>query len=412
MLIAVSKLLKARLLHTNSELEAVTLKVGQDLIVCCLYIPPDCSQDYFDRVLLFLKNLPLGNHNIVVTGDFNLPDINWECMAGPGARSEQFCDVIVELNLVQLVHNPTHRLGNTLDLVFSNCPELVKGTWVDDRTPSDHFLVNFTVQYSFHHPSLTVSRCIPCYSRADLLGLDNYLMDTDFSVLEAIQNIDDLYSYFSSAISSASQYFIPTVVVPNNPSPPWFNSDIRHILNKIHSLRRSLKRKSTTCIGQENKMARLEEELAAKIASSKERYLLGLVNDFCHNPTKLYRYLRMIAQKPVNSIFEGVRGEILQDPQGISEAFNVFFNSTFSNSDYTLPPMLPSPAEQLHDVSISASDTFEALSKLDSSKAMGCDLISPKVLKSCASLWHYFSTIFCSLVSCLIPGDVTKLLQF
>ena len=105
MLIAVSKQLKARLLCTSTELEAITIEIGKDLIVCCLYLPPDCSQDYFNEALLHLKNLPSDSH-VVILGDFNLPDINWECMAGSSTRSDYFCDVIQDQNFVQLVHNP------------------------------------------------------------------------------------------------------------------------------------------------------------------------------------------------------------------------------------------------------------------------------------------------------------------
>ena len=66
---------------------------------------------------------------------------------------------------------------------------------------------------------------------------------------------------------------------------------------------------------------------------------------------------------------------------------NKFFNSTFTHSNFSLPPVesLPTPAQQLHTVSIEVSDVFECLSSLDVTKAPGCDNINLRLLKHCAT---------------------------
>ena len=46
---------------------------------------------------------------------------------------------------------------------------------------------------------------------------------------------------------------------------------------------------------------------------------------------------------------------------------------------------LPAPSSHLSSISIDSSDTFRSLAGLDPEKAMGCDKISQKVLKSCAT---------------------------
>ena len=65
---------------------------------------------------------------------------------------------------------------------------------------------------------------------------------------------------------------------------------------------------------------------------------------------------------------------------------NAYFHSVFTKSSYILPhvDMLPSPQSTLSDISISEDDTYSALVSLDSTKSMGIDGFSPKLLKHCA----------------------------
>ena len=73
--------------------------------------------------------------------------------------------------------------------------------------------------------------------------------------------------------------------------------------------------------------------------------------------------------------------------QGQSRSINSYFNTTFTISDYKLPPMhqMPTPLQQLNHISLDESDVFKALIQLNPSKAQGCDNISPYVLKYCAT---------------------------
>ena len=78
--------------------------------------------------------------------------------------------------------------------------------------------------------------------------------------------------------------------------------------------------------------------------------------------------------------------------------FNQYFHFVFTDSSFALPPFseLNHPHQFISHISISELDVFKALRALDVSKAMGCDGISPKLLKHCAialyqPLYHLFS---------------------
>ncbi len=119
---------------------------------------------------------------------------------------------------------------NTLDFVLSNCPESL---WSDSTSHSDHHLVSFLLQSRNYIMTCRHKECkqVPCYHRADLVGLDQFLLGTDFSPLQHL-NMENCYSYLTNI---ASSHFIPTVIIPKNPSPVWLTlrSDmfwIRYIL--------------------------------------------------------------------------------------------------------------------------------------------------------------------------------------
>ena len=123
------------------------------------------------------------------------------------------------------------------------------------------------------------------------------------------------------------------------------------------------------------------------IGCAKATYIESLVTSFSLDPKKLYPYLRDLNKSSTPNVFVNCDGDIVEDPTCIATCFNKFFNSTFTRSEYVLPSVsnLPSPSTHLSSVMIDTSDVFEVLLHLDGGKAMGCDQISPKVLRTCAT---------------------------
>ena len=82
--------------------------------------------------------------HIVIAGDFNCPDIDWDCLsvqkeAQDKEAQQAIIDLSVDFNLPQVQDKPT-REDNILDLVFTTNPSLIKST---SNTPgiSDHDIV-------------------------------------------------------------------------------------------------------------------------------------------------------------------------------------------------------------------------------------------------------------------------------
>ena len=73
----------------------------------------------------------------------------------------------------------------------------------------------------------------------------------------------------------------------------------------------------------------------------------------------------------------------LNDDSSISNGFNNYFYSVFTQSPVNQPSTVNSPTDipPIYSISILPEEVYHCLSSLDASKAAGIDGIGPRVLK-------------------------------
>ena len=109
------------------------------LVLC--YRPPNLNYD--DSMLLFEAISSMCSstrHTVLLTGDFNLPDIKWNKREffSEGTLPYEFISTINLIGLCQLVRTPTLDM-NTLDLVFWSYKSHVSSLTVNEPfSTSDH----------------------------------------------------------------------------------------------------------------------------------------------------------------------------------------------------------------------------------------------------------------------------------
>ena len=127
--------LDVRQIRCPNDSEFIAAKVAcqgkKPLIVCAAYRPPNNNRGYMNTLCSHIKEVydSFPGHAIWCGGDFNLPDINWldESTQGNRVHSEinkSLLDLLHSFNLTQVVNFPT-RINNTLEILFSNRPNLV-----------------------------------------------------------------------------------------------------------------------------------------------------------------------------------------------------------------------------------------------------------------------------------------------
>lgn len=242
---------------------------------------------------------------------------------------------------------------------------------------------------------------------ADFLELDSYFLDSDLSLIYASSDVESIWKNLKRVIWDACNLLVPISERRKRSGPRWFNSEVRHLLNRVHTVRKTIKRKCSVSLL--SKLESLEDKLGAAITSAKANYETQLVCAFRSNPTKLYRHLSELSKPRSGPQFLINHGSPVHDSLSKARLFNEFFHSTFTVSNFILPPSecLPSPSTQLSHIEIDSSDVFQALIKLDPTKAVGCDKIPPRLLKCCATsltepITHLLSTC---ISTCSIPEE-------
>ena len=115
----------------STELAVVELTNGhgKPLLLYCFYHPDESLEP------LLKLNLSLCKNNkstcVVVIGDFNLPELGWSGnRSGPintGSRADCniFCELLGDNFFQQFIPSPMHIIGNKLDLLLTNWPEII-----------------------------------------------------------------------------------------------------------------------------------------------------------------------------------------------------------------------------------------------------------------------------------------------
>ena len=409
-MIAVSDTISSRLFFSSDTVELIAVEVASvpKVLICCLYVAPASSEQYFNNVISAIDSLH-SDHDIIFAGDFNAPDINWLTLTASSSFSLRLCDTLYSKNLQQIVFEPTHVHGNVLDLVLTTNPDRLQNLVVTDISSnsfsSDHFLIQFDLisQNCSRHMPPTGSMFN--YAKGDYIEMDFYLLDKQFDMTST--DIETLWMCLKLEILEACELFVPKVKSSSFKYPKWFTSEIKHLLNCIHSLRRSIKKSSS--ITKANRLSSLELKVQSLIISAKEKYGTDLIAAFSHKPKDLYRHLRYLSKHtsmPQTLIYDSAS---INHPKDKVEAFNRYFNSTFTSSDFVLPPLdqMPTPLDQLSEINVTETDVFDALMALSPNKARGCDDISPHVLKYCStSLTSPVTHLFhCCLSQSTLPHE-------
>ena len=131
----------------------------------------------------------------------------------------------------------------------------------------------------------------------------------------------------------------------------------------------------------------MESLLQSKLIQAKSDYESKLIESHnISNSSAIYSYIRSISNQNILPSTLFLDNTIAVSDADKASLFNKYFHSVFTRSSFQLPPIseLETPSIFISDINISEVDIYRVLRSLDVTKAMGCDGISPKLLKNCA----------------------------
>ncbi len=317
----------------------------------------------------------------LMIGDFNFPNICWETKRSTCTIEEELLEAMDVANLVQLIKEPTHVKGNTLDLTITNCQERIQTISVDkENRISDHFVLKIEFTNTAYKPPLTEDK-IRDWKKADLHQMTEYFRDINWHDKFKNKNACQSWEVFRNVVQQIEDKCVPMTKCRKNNQPMWMNQNLLRIIRKKRRLYKSLEKRgdlsSLTAYRKQKNLAIFEANKA------RDEFEKELVRPRFASSRKFYSYMRSKSKvKERVTVLEDQNGEMVEEAEGKCELLNKFFSSVFTvDNDPITDTPAPGTKEVLSDVYFHPGIVERKIDGLKDGSAPGPDKLSTKMLK-------------------------------
>lgn len=381
-----------------------------DLIVGVIYRSP--SADVLEIKDIELAFIEAAKQQVLIMGDFNYPNINWDNMESDVA-GEKFFDLTQDLFLTQHVFSPT-RGNNILDFVFSSEEGMVENLVVREHfSNSDHNVITFElIQMT---ADLIEKKSYLNFNKGDYVGMNSDLSKVVWE--SELCNLDTncMWNKFQNILSTAIDKYVPVSKPGSRKRPPWMSNKIRKARNRKAKM--WCKYKNSNSYNDRVEYKRVLNNTTSLYKKAKKDYEVKLAEDIKINPKSFYAYVKSKSKtKDRVGPIKDQSGHLITNNKETCNVLNDYFASVFTREPINDSSMSLPKIEQvfkgdrlnvLQDVTISEDMVFYRLTKLKPNKAPGVDNIVPKVLIETAK---YVAKPLClifnkSLEEGIVPDD-------
>ena len=406
---------------STGTVEYIVVHLQQsNVLFCCIYRPPDSQTAEFNQVLTkvnqVINSLNGPVPTIILTGDFNLPRIQWPSQtvyAGllkDRQQAERLFQFAEEQFLEQLVDKAT-RNQNILDLFFTNNDELVNDMRVENTILTDHRIMILKTnvpepnRISFKQRRQMSMRQLNFYhKKVDWPKLNEKFLKVDWESEFLGLTPDETYEVFINTLFKICAGCIP---VKNPKAERGIPRDRKIIMRR----RKKLNKKLLNAHGEQAKVQLTQkiDELESRLLEShrrereydKERAVLAIKD----NPKYFFSYARRKSEVKamVGPFLKD--GKIISDPKEKCEILRAQYEAMFSRPSQD---MLPSDEQEglqpggtseeqgdapenpnnncgLLDIDFSITDIEGSIKQLQESSSAGPDGVPAILLKRCSN---------------------------
>ena len=407
-LLFADKKLNAEELKIKSTAEEVlAIKIdtekGNSLIVALMYRSPSSTSENNKKIRQAIEEITnMDGSDIIIMGDFNYKEINWEREKGMGKEQDKFIACIQQSLLTQHVKDVTRFRGNDkpsiVDLVLSSDEDMLGE--IEIQSPlgkSDHSVLVFNA-------GLTITRTIKqetkkMYRKANIKGMKKDMGGLDW---EEILNpngktMEDIVKEFNVRFNETMDRHIPTCTIDNSKGRrPPLDEKMRELIKQKDKASRKVTESKKTGSRYEveqaqNNYKKIRNQVRGYSRYRRKEFEKKIAMKAKDNVKEIFSYMNS------KSKTRGKIGKICTDPadknspktdddERKAEIFSKFFISVQTvKPEGELPTM-----EQKHitvpmeDLEVIEENVKELLGNLKTDKAAGPDGFSPRILKPLA----------------------------
>lgn len=412
--VLVHKTLKSKLieLQTDPQCEFIAVEISlkpQSLIIYVCYMSEfelNIASKHFERIKELTEKYP--NHRIMVVGDFNLYQIEWEedesgdyylpklsatNQSDYFANAHDFLLRMLSLPLFQL-SNVINSVGNVLDLLFVS-----DSTDVNLR-PEPNTIIEADQQDEFHRPyDISIDYCskgstgnhentttVFCYRRGNYERLCQQLDSIDFAHEINSRTTDLAYDFFHRTINSLIVANVPQMTIKKYANKPkWWNKVLQQKKNRCDKL---YKRMPKGTVSNEYIAATIEFNTLNE--RYEKAYIQRIESNIKNDPAAFWKFAKM-NNKTSTYPSKMHRGNITADtPNDIVELFANQFESSYvvDNEEWSLND-IERPMQFETEINVTIDDIEMAIRSLKWKSGAGPDGLSPFIVKKCidSMLW-------------------------
>lgn len=365
---------------------------SRDLIIGCVYIPPQSPYEIFvDHLatISFIREKHQAS-DLLIVGDFNLPS------SSPRADCEKLLyDCYSLLNCTQRNHI-LNAHNSALDLCFSDI----------DISP-EHSLA--LVPEDTYHPALDITLnfqpgLVPIYSstysfkKANYAELNTFYLRTNWIDLYKLSTIDSKLDYLYAKIFEGINQFVPAYTYKHSSYPSWFSKDLIRKIKLKKSAHALYKTRRTNY--NYSCFSKLRLECKSLSSECYKNYVSNVEAKLKSDIKAFWNYVkdknRSSSDIPSSMVWDDLSANSGPD---ICDLFASFFHSVYApNNRHGAAAATYNPGPQnilLNDLTVSYDEVLKLLLSLDPRKGAGPDGLPNLFLKNCAiSLCEPLTHIF------------------
>lgn len=393
------------------NLEAVWVEIKlmhEPLLIGSYYRPPNANNHYWELIEESINKVNDDFKKFVILGDFNT---DW--LKNP---SRYLMNIIHLFNLNQLNHQPTRVTSTSstcIDLVLTQCPDIISSVDVLPAFCSDHSVLLAILNYKSHR-NFRFKRTIYNYEKLDNEKFQALLSLEDWNKIFTDFPIDVSCELFTLTFFEIAKQCMPSkCITVRSRDVPWLNAQIKNTLRLKNRLYKKAKKSKT--VEDWNAYKSFRNKTTTEIKLRKQEYLSEL-NEIICNPQK---FGNKEWWKIVNSFLskKGIHedeipplnfnGKMYYSNKEKADALNNFFihQSTLEGENDELPELQFLPCELAH-IEITSDEINTIILNLKLNKATGPDKIHNRLLK--AAITNLSNPLSIFFNRCLREGRFPK----
>ena len=351
--------------------------------MAAVYRPPGAPGD-IASLLNFLDRGLIDGTPCVITGDFNLPEINWvrlNVQGGVNSKEFRFLEFTVSRGLEQIVLTPTrHAPDSILDLFLCSDPNLVIDLSVTPPfSTSDHDSVEALLSVEVESAGIK-PRTRRNFYRANYPKIASSLQTVDWDQLFAGRTLQEAWQSLIGELNPLIEQFVPLQSIAKKPKLNW--SKECHKLERkqkaVHKVfcRTGLvehKQRAKDLARELRKLRRREERVREErlLASGDEKTFWKFVNGKVNTRVEI-------------PVLKTLAGELISDGLAKANFFNDYFATVFQPGTSEKPTFQKQTENNLSFVAFRPEMVYVFLTELQNKHSPGPDGLGQLFLKRLA----------------------------